>query len=164
MKRYGILFPAAMLVAGLDQFSKAWVRATIPLYTELPIIKDFFSLIHVRNRGAAFGFLDRQDIAWQFWLFLAATVLAAVVIIILARQAGPREYGFFTGLGLILGGAAGNLIDRLQYRAVVDFLDFSYRGWHWPAFNVADIAICAGAFLAIALSWRRKPGRRGRGA
>lgn len=160
MVRYSVIFLTALIVAALDQLSKAWVKMTIPLHTEVPVIRDFFSLVHVRNRGAAFGFLDRQDIEWQFWLFLAATLLAAIVIVILARQSESGEYGFFTGLGLILGGAVGNLVDRLQYRAVVDFLDFSYNGWHWPAFNVADIAICAGAFLAIVLSWRRKPQRR----
>lgn len=160
MARYIIILLTGAVVTGLDQLTKALVMASIPLHTETPVIKGFFSLVHVQNRGAAFGFLDRHDIEWQFWLFLAATILAAAVILILAWQSGAKEYAFFTGLGLILGGAAGNLIDRLQYRAVVDFLDFAFNGWHWPAFNVADIAICIGAFMAIVFSWKRKPVRR----
>lgn len=158
--RYYLIALVSLVVIILDQATKTWVKANIALHTEVPIIREFFSLVHVRNRGAAFGFLDRHDIAWQFWLFLAATVLAAAIIIILAWQAGSSEYGFFVSLGLILGGAVGNLIDRLQYRAVVDFLDFSLSGKHWPAFNVADIAICCGAFLAIILSWKRRPPRK----
>jgi signal peptidase II len=153
----------AALVLLLDQSSKFWVQKTIPLHTEIPVIRGFFSLVHVRNRGAAFGFLNRHDIEWQFWLFLAATLLAALVIIILARQAGAGERLFFSALGLILGGAAGNLVDRVMHRAVVDFLDFYIGHRHWPAFNVADIAICCGAGLALLLSWKR-PGAEKRNA
>ena len=98
--------------------------------------------------GAAFGFLNRSDIEWQFWLFLAAAVLAGGVILWLTRAAERGSHLFVAGMGLILGGAAGNLLDRIRFRAVVDFLDFHVAGWHWPAFNVADIAICCGAFLA----------------
>ena len=157
MARYILILLTGTIVTVLDQVSKIWVVASIPLHTEIPVIKKFFSLVHVRNRGAAFGVLDRHDIEWQFWLFLAATFIAAIVIFILARQASAKERTFFAGLGLILGGAIGNLIDRIQYRAVVDFLDFYFNGWHWPAFNVADVAICTGAFLAIVFSWKRKP-------
>ncbi len=154
--RYLFIAALAALVTLLDQVCKLWVRLAIPLHTEIPVIQGFFSLVHVRNRGAAFGFLNRHDIAWQFWLFLAATILAAVVIVFLARQAKETERLFFTALGLIMGGAAGNLIDRVRHRAVVDFLDFYLGNWHWPAFNVADIAICCGAALALFLSWRRQ--------
>ena len=152
--RYAIITAAMAIVVALDQLSKAWVLAAIPQYTEIPIIQGLFSLVHVRNRGAAFGFLNRHDISWQFWLFFAATLIAAVVVFMLAKHARAREYAFFTSLGLILGGAIGNLIDRIRFREVVDFLDFYYGGYHWPAFNVADIAICCGAFLALILSWR----------
>ena len=153
--RYTAIAFIAALVATLDQITKAWVLSTIPQYTEIPVIAGFFSLVHVRNRGAAFGFLNRHDISWQFWLFLAATVAAVVVIMMLAKSSRKDEHGFFTALGLILGGAIGNLIDRIRYRSVIDFLDFYYNNWHWPAFNVADIAICCGAALALVFSWRR---------
>ncbi|CAK7071078.1 MAG: Lipoprotein signal peptidase [Desulfovibrio sp.] len=158
--RYAIIAAVAAFVVALDQLTKAWVLAAIPQYTEIPVISGLFSLVHVRNRGAAFGFLNRHDISWQFWLFLLATLIAVIVVVFLAKHAKPREYGFFTSLGLILGGAAGNLIDRIRFREVVDFLDFYYNGYHWPAFNVADIAICCGAALALILSWRASYGEK----
>ncbi len=92
--------------------------------------------------------LNRSDIDWQVWLFLASTIVATAVIITLMRKSG-RAPLLWSGLSLILGGAFGNLIDRLKERAVTDFLDVYYGTWHWPAFNVADIAICVGAGLTI---------------
>ncbi|MCC8193837.1 MAG: signal peptidase II [Deltaproteobacteria bacterium] len=155
--RYAIIAAATAAVTLLDQATKALVLSTIPLYTEIPVIKGLFSLVHVRNRGAAFGFLNRHDISWQFWLFLAATLVAVAVVVMLARSSKADDHAFFVSLGLILGGAAGNLIDRIRFREVVDFLDFYYGSYHWPAFNVADIAICCGAALALFLSLRRSP-------
>ena len=158
--RYTLIGLIAALLVALDQATKIWVYTTLPLHTELPVIQGFFNLVHVRNRGAAFGFLNRHDITWQFWLFLAAGLVALVVVFTLARQARNDEYGFFTALGLILGGAIGNLIDRVRYRAVIDFLDFYQGDWHWPAFNVADIAICCGAVIALWVSWQRVPRKK----
>lgn len=155
--RYAFIAIITAVVTLLDQTVKALVLLSVPLYTEIPVIKGFFSLVHVRNRGAAFGFLNRHDISWQFWLFLAATVVAVVVVIMLARGSKAGDYPFFLALGMILGGAAGNLIDRVLYREVIDFLDFYFGNYHWPAFNVADIAICVGAALALFLSLRRPP-------
>ncbi len=155
--RYAIIAAVTALVTLIDQVTKVMVLLSIPLYTEIPVIKGFFSLVHVRNRGAAFGFLNRYDISWQFWLFLAATLVAIVVVIMLARSSRADDYPFFLSLGLILGGAVGNLIDRVLYREVIDFLDFYHGGYHWPAFNVADIAICCGAALALFFSMRHSP-------
>ncbi len=143
--RYSILLGTASFTIIVDQLSKWWVMHTVPTHHSIPIIQDFFDLVNIRNRGAAFGFLNRSDIEWQFWLFLCATCMATVAIVILARSS--QKPLFLTALGLILGGALGNLIDRIRFRAVVDFLDFYIGSWHWPAFNVADIAICIGAFL-----------------
>ncbi len=154
--RYTIIAMTALAVALFDQASKALVLLHVPLYTEIPVIRGFFNLVHVRNRGAAFGFLNRHDITWQFWLFLAASCVAVAVVYFLARTAREDDNAFFVALGLILGGAAGNLLDRVRFREVVDFLDFHYRNYHWPAFNVADIAICCGAILALLLSLRRR--------
>ena len=96
---------------------------------------------------AAFGFLNSEETGWQFWLFLAAAVLVAGVIVHIVRTS-PYSRTLFFGLGNILGGAAGNLVDRVRSRAVTDFLDVYWGAWHWPAFNVADIAICLGVLLA----------------
>lgn len=158
--RYLILFGVAGCVILLDQLVKLWVTAVLPLYDSVSVVPGFFDLVNIRNRGAAFGFLNRSDIAWQFWLFLAAAVLAGGVILWLTRAAERGSHAFVAGMGLILGGAAGNLLDRIRFRAVVDFLDFHVAGWHWPAFNVADIAICCGAFLVCFTVWRSERAAR----
>lgn len=145
--RYRTLLGVAAGTLALDQLTKLWVMASLPYYGAVTVIPGYFDLVNIRNRGAAFGFLNRSDIEWQFWLFLAATLISAGVIFALARSAQRGEEALFWGLGLVLGGAFGNLIDRIRFRAVVDFLDFYIGAWHWPAFNVADIAICCGAVL-----------------
>ena len=137
----------ALAVVLLDQLTKYLVLRDLPEFRSVPIIPGFFDLVNIRNRGAAFGFLNSPDIEWQFWLFLGATLFAAGAIVSLARSARPTDTALLCGLGCVLGGAVGNLIDRLRFRAVVDFLDFYIGQWHWPAFNVADIAICCGATL-----------------
>lgn len=150
MKRYVLAGGLGLVLVILDQLSKLLVMQSIPLHQSIPVIDGFFNLVHVHNRGAAFGFLNRSDIEWQFWLFAAFTLLAVVLVIYMLR--GVRDTDFFalTAFGAILGGAAGNFIDRLRFRYVVDFLDFHIGSLHWPAFNVADIAITYGV-LAFAL-------------
>lgn len=118
------------------------------MHRPVEVIPGFFDLVNLRNRGAAFGFLNRSDIEWQFWLFLVATLVAVAAIVVLVRGMRDEDTVLAAGLGLVLGGALGNLLDRLRFRAVVDFLDVYWRDWHWPAFNIADSAICLGAFLA----------------
>ncbi|MDE5833291.1 MAG: signal peptidase II [Desulfovibrio sp.] len=158
MKReYAILLVAAATVLGLDQLTKWIARSTIEPGEVIVVIPGFFDLVNIRNRGAAFGFLNRSDIEWQFWLFLGATIVACAVIFAIARNI-KHQPALALGLGMILGGALGNLIDRVHFRGVVDFLDFYWGDWHWPAFNVADMGICAGAFLACAAAWRRDAG------
>ena len=151
--RYRILLGVSALVVLLDQLTKWWAMHSIPLHRPVVVIDGFFDLVNIRNRGAAFGFLNRSDIEWQFWLFLGATVVAAGAIWSLVRSS-KHDPLLFTSLGLVLGGAVGNLIDRIRFRAVVDFLDFYVGDWHWPAFNVADIAICVGAFAACLAMYR----------
>ena len=153
-KRYRILGGMALLALALDQLSKYIVMQTIPEHRSVPVIEGLFDLINIRNRGAAFGFLNRSDIEWQFWLFLGATVVAAWAIIVLVRSSHDEPW-LFAGLGLVLGGALGNLVDRIRFRAVVDFLDVYWGDWHWPAFNVADSAIFVGAVLACLILWRK---------
>lgn len=162
MNRYRILGGVACVVIALDQLTKLWVDWAIPAHKTVTVIPDLFDLVNIRNRGAAFGFLNRHDIEWQFWLFLVATLVATWAIVTLARQAREDRW-LFTGLGLVLGGALGNLIDRVRMRAVVDFLDFHLGEWHWPAFNVADMAICCGAALACWLLWRQGPDKEHEG-
>lgn len=141
--RYKLLLSVCSGVILVDQFIKFLINETIPLHTSIALL-PFFDLVHIRNRGAAFGFLNRSDIEWQFWLFLIVTLLSVGIILGLVRSAKQNQYALITCLGLILGGALGNLFDRIRFRAVVDFLDFYIDDWHWPAFNIADIAICCG--------------------
>lgn len=153
-RRYVITGGLALLTMLLDQASKWLVMVHIPEYRPVRVIPGFFDLVNIRNRGAAFGFLNRSDIEWQFWLFLLATLVAVWAILSLVRNS-RHDVCLFSGLGLVLGGALGNLVDRLRFRAVVDFLDFYWGAWHWPAFNVADMGICLGAGLACLAVWRQ---------
>ena len=151
--RYRIVFSTALICVILDQLTKLAVVTWIPFQHGIPVISGFFDLVHVRNRGAAFGILNRSDIDWQFWLSVVATLVAAVLIFNLTRSSRFNRV-LFLGSGLILGGAVGNLIDRVRLRAVIDFVDLHIAGWHWPAFNVADIGICLGAALCALCLWR----------
>ncbi|MDR2051184.1 MAG: signal peptidase II [Deltaproteobacteria bacterium] len=147
LKKYGVPAALAALVLLLDQLSKAAVEAGIPLNRSLPVLDGFFNLVHVRNRGAAFGFLNRGDISWQFWLFTGFTLLAVILILFLIRKTRRPGLLSLSAFGAILGGALGNFIDRLRFRYVTDFLDFYLGNFHWPAFNVADMALCYGVVI-----------------
>jgi signal peptidase II len=142
---------AAVLVA--DQLSKAAIVATIR-EGDGWAITGFMSLVLTYNTGAAFSFLAGAS-GWQRWLFALIAVVAAIVVVTLLRRGGSALY--CAGLALILGGAMGNLYDRLALGKVVDFLLFHYAGWAYPAFNVADSAITVGAALLIFDSLRRRP-------
>ena len=143
----------AALVIVLDLATKAWVTAVFREGQELAVT-SFMSLVLAYNTGAAFSFLAGAA-GWQRWFFAAIAVAASVFIVILLRRGGSRI--FCLGLALILGGALGNLWDRVTIGRVTDFLLFHYQGWSWPAFNVADSAITVGAVLLIVDSFRAQP-------
>jgi signal peptidase II len=136
----------ATAIAVADQFAKWLLARTIAPGDVIPVT-GFFNLVHVFNEGAAFSFLANAG-GWQRVFFIGVTIAAvALIVYLLRRHAGERM--FCLGLALILGGALGNLWDRVLLGHVVDFLDFHAAGWHWPAFNVADSAITGGAALLI---------------
>lgn len=137
----------AALVVVLDQASKLAVLRLIEPYQTIPVLPGF-NLTLAFNRGASFSFLADAG-GWQRWLFSAISVAASVVIVVLLRRTAPGDRLNATGLSLVLGGAVGNLIDRLWLGHVVDFLDVYYGTAHWPAFNVADSAITVGAALLV---------------
>lgn len=142
-------FAAAALVVALDRAAKAAVLAALAP-GESVAVTGFFNLVLVFNKGAAFSLLAGAS-GWQTWFFAAiAAVVAVVIALLILGHAGERL--FAAALALILGGALGNLWDRLAFGHVVDFLDFHAGGWHWPAFNVADSAITVGAGMLIAES------------
>ena len=136
----------AATVLVLDQLTKVAIRRTFNLH-EMVEITPFFNVVLVYNKGAAFSLLADAG-GWQRGLFIAIALSASVWIAWLLRKYSSETL-FCLALSLILGGAIGNVIDRVLYGAVVDFLDFHAAGVHWPAFNVADSAITCGAVLLI---------------
>jgi len=157
-RSFKIALPLALVLVVLDQVVKTWIQQHMVLYTTKPVIPGFFNIVYVLNRGAAFGFLNRSDIQWQTYFFFAATALAVLIIFHLLRMARDADTLLILSLGSILGGAVGNLIDRIRTGEVVDFLDFYWKSYHWPAFNVADIAIFLGSLGLLAAFYRmRRP-------
>jgi signal peptidase II len=150
MRLRGALWLTAAVVA-LDQLSKAWIVSTYPLGTELEIIPGFFRLVHARNRGIAFGILGASGPTIQLALLIVVVGIVAFVAWQLTRAGGDGFAG--AGLALVLGGAIGNIVDRVLRGEVVDFLDFYVVAGgsehHWPAFNVADSAISVGACCVL---------------
>ena len=136
----------ALIILMLDQLTKIAVVGAFQLGETLPIT-SFFNLVRVHNPGAAFSFLADAG-GWQRWFFTGLGVLAAGVMVYLLRMHAGQTL-FCLALSLLLGGAVGNVIDRLLYSYVIDFLDFYYGTCHFPAFNVADSAITVGAGLLI---------------
>jgi len=147
----------AVIVILFDQLTKIAV-AKVFAYGSSHAITPFFNLVLVYNRGAAFSFLAMAG-GWQRWAFTALGVGAALLIGYLLKRHGTQRL-FCTALALIMGGAIGNVIDRLLYGHVIDFLDFHVGAWHWPAFNLADSAITVGAALLVFDELRRVRGAR----
>lgn len=144
-----LIFAVVVLISlVLDQLTKLYIDRTMPLFQSIPVIDGLFSITYVRNKGAAFSFLAHAS--WRLPFFLVITVIALVVILVAMRKLRDDQRLATVSLGLIFSGAAGNLIDRVRLGEVIDFLEVYWRSFHWPAFNVADSAICVGvALLAI---------------
>ncbi len=146
MAKHNLIFLlTAFAVIVLDQATKFLIAGAIGYYESIPIISGFFNLVHVRNRGMAFGLMNRPDTGIALYFLIAVTIIAVLLIIIWSVRLKDEERGLLFGLSLILGGAVGNLIDRIRLKEVIDFLDVCVGSYHWPAFNVADSAITVGA-------------------
>lgn len=138
------------LIVLLDQATKFLVLARMPLYDSIPVIEGFFNLTHVRNPGGAFGFMAAGSQGVRNLLFVGVSIVAMGLIVYFYRST-PKTYPYLaSALAMIFGGAVGNLIDRLRFGEVVDFLDVYVGAYHWPAFNVADSAISVGITIFIA--------------
>ena len=156
--KYGRLLLIAGSIVITDQITKAVVLAKMALYQSIIVIPGFFSLTHIQNPGGAFGFLAQQDATVRAAVFLVASTLAIGLIFMFYRQIPKSHPVLASGLALIFGGAIGNLIDRVRFGKVVDFLDFYIGNLHYPAFNVADSAITVGvAIFIIHLVFRKLP-------
>ncbi len=137
-------FILVCLVVICDQATKYAIVSTFSLYDYKVIVPGFFHLTYVTNPGAAFSFLADVEGAWPHYFFLTIGSVAVIVLSVILYQTRKQSLLQSVGLSLIIGGALGNLIDRILRGEVVDFLDFFYGTLHWPAFNVADMAICSG--------------------
>ncbi len=148
--KYRILALAVPIILVADQLTKLYIDRTMKLYQSIPVVDGLFSITYLRNKGAAFSFLS--DASWRLPFFVLATVVAVIAIITAFCKLKDEQRFAALSLSLILSGAIGNLIDRVRMGEVVDFLDVYWRNYHWPAFNVADSAICVGvAMLALDL-------------
>jgi signal peptidase II len=143
-KLWAFLAPA-LLVVPIDQATKLWIVRNIEFGAERPVIDGFFSLTHVLNRGIVFGWFQGGDVA----VFVVLTLLAVGLIFSFYRQLLPEDRFSAAALGLILGGALGNLVDRLVRHAVVDFLHFDFQLFTYPDFNIADSAIVVGVGVLL---------------
>lgn len=147
--RYAKLLMIAGTVCIVDQLVKALIVLTIPAYQTITVIPGFFNLTHIYNPGGAFGFLSESPSELRHLFFLIASIAAMGLILILYAKT-PAGQGFLeTGLSLIMGGAIGNVLDRIRIGKVIDFLDLYIKNLHWPAFNIADSAITIGIGLFI---------------
>ena len=140
----------------LDQVTKLLVLHFLPLYSAMEIVPGFFNLVHVRNTGAAFSILAGANSAWRQGLFVGLTLVVVAILLFAYGKLRSDDRWTRTAYALIIGGALGNLIDRLRLGEVVDFLDCYAGSYHWPAFNIADSAITAGALMLIVSVLRGK--------
>ena len=143
----GAYLAVSLAVLFLDQWSKGLVTRTMEVHQSKTIITDVFDLTYVRNTGAAFGLFASVDSSVKAILLNSIAVVVFLIVSAYALRSSHKSVRLQVGLALILGGAVGNLLDRVRFGYVVDFLDFSISGHHWPAFNVADSAICIGVGL-----------------
>jgi signal peptidase II len=151
---YYLAIPIAVLV--LDIWTKWLVLLKIDFHEAIPVIPGFFQLVHVRNTGAAFGLGANADSRIVPLLLNVGAIAVFCVVVVYALRTSVQDRLLQTGLHLILGGAIGNLLDRFRFGFVVDFLDVYVGRHHWPAFNVADSAICIGIALLF-FDMRKKP-------
>ncbi len=138
-----------LLVVVCDQLSKLWILQNFALYDSTVIIPGLFNLTFLRNTGAAFGIFAGHPSWWRQLFFIGVAVIALVVILVFQRKLGRQNILYTISLAFIGGGAVGNLIDRVLYGSVVDFLDVYIGSHHWPAFNVADSAITVGVAIFL---------------
>lgn len=148
-KSYLIFFITAVAIIVLDQLTKMLVASNLQLHDSITLINGFLNLVHVRNPGAAFGFLAKAPAWFRSVFFIAVTVVAILLILYYLKQTGADDKNQVVALSFIFAGAVGNLIDRIRLGEVIDFIDVYISTHHWPAFNVADSAISVGAFLLL---------------
>lgn len=142
------LFPVGVILL-LDQITKSFVMLNMTLGDSITVIDGFFNITYIRNPGAAFGFLADSSPAFRSIFFIGIAIMAIIMILYLVKKISDEKLLLSFCLSLILSGAVGNLIDRVRFGEVIDFLDFYLFSYHWPAFNIADSAITVGAIILV---------------
>lgn len=138
------------LIFSGDQITKHIVQASIPHWKVIPVIPGFFNLIHTENSGIAFSLFAGASSTWKMVLLIGVSAALLITVVVVGLKSRELSWTTGVGLALVIGGASSNLIDRIRFGQVVDFLDVYYRSYHWPTFNVADSAIVVGAgFLLL---------------
>ncbi len=146
----------SIAVIVIDQLTKLWIDNNLLLHARLPLIEGFFDLTLAYNPGAAFSFLADAG-GWQRWFFTILSTVVTIILVVWLKRLPAHEKINAVALALIIGGAVGNLIDRIAYGHVIDFLLLYYQQWSWPAFNVADSAISVGVVLMLLAMFRSSP-------
>ena len=146
--KYSLVLGIALVIVIFDQVTKIWIDSSMTLYESIPIV-DGFNLTYVRNTGAAFSMLADMSETYRVPFFLTVAAIAIVGIFFFVRTTPMSQKLVLIACGFVLGGALGNVIDRVAYGSVIDFLDVYYGAWHWPAFNVADSFISIGVVLLL---------------
>jgi signal peptidase II len=154
--KYVVLATTAAIVVILDAITKTYVSSTMTLHQSFDVIEGFLNITYVRNPGAAFGFLANMSPLFRSIFFISITVVVIFMILYYVIKSKDEEILGIYALSLIVSGAAGNLIDRMLFGEVVDFIDVYIGVHHWPAFNVADSAISVGAVLLLFEMFRQK--------
>jgi len=149
-----------LFILAADIISKYAVQNSLLLYQSISIIPDFFNITYVENPGAAFGFMADLDSSWRNILLGGVSGLAIVMLISFYRQYARDNGAIKLALVLVLAGAIGNLLDRIRFGVVIDFIDVHWYEYHWPAFNVADSAICIGVGILFWQLWLKDPKRK----
>lgn len=152
MSRYSTLAIVSLVILILDQGTKWYVDSVFRLHQSVPVIPGFFHLTYVRNKGAAFGILADSSVRIPF--FISVSIIAMIGILWYMNRINHNRKLTIFALSLVFAGAFGNLIDRIRFGEVIDFLDVFWRSYHWPAFNVADSAITIGVSLLFIDMWR----------
>jgi signal peptidase II len=158
-KKITFLIIVAGSVLGLDLFTKMLILARVPLGAAIPVVPGLFDLTHVHNPGGAFGFLAAMGPQARGVVFILVSLVAVAVILWFYMQTPVQQRWLAFGFALICGGAIGNLVDRLRFGVVIDFIDVYIGSLHWPAFNIADSAITVGVTIfAFHVIFRKMPG------
>lgn len=146
-------YPIILISVIFDQLTKIWIANSFSMYESLEVVPGFFNLVYTINKGAAFSILADVNSPWRHYFFIGVGGAAIVGLTLVYYQTRNQHKLHSLALALICGGAIGNLIDRIRLGHVIDFLDFYYQSYHWPAFNVADSSICVGVGLFLLVTF-----------